>query len=71
MNTNNPSFLEMSQAVDVLIEFGDAYSSAAGNGDDPEGELVELTQTLLALLTDRAATRDDVEAVLPFDLEPA
>lgn len=58
-------FLSMRDAIDLLVQFGDSYSMATTSADDPEGHLVAVTQTLLALLTDRAATPEDVEDVLP------
>ena len=62
-------FLEMHEAIDLLVEFGDSYSLASqvGEDHDPGGELVESVQVLLALLTNTAASPIDVEAVLPFD----
>ena len=67
--TTPARFLEMHEAIELLVEFGDGYSlaSQSGGDHDPNGELVESVQVLLALLTNTTASPVDVEAVLPFD----
>lgn len=68
---NNPSshddFLEMAQAINLLIEFGEAYSLARELNTDTESVLCRTTQMLLALLTNQAARPQDVEEVFPHN----
>ena len=63
----------VSNGIELLAKFGDHYHSAVESAGsvEIENELIELTLTLLAQLTGTAPTRDDVESVLPFDLEAA
>ena len=61
-------YLEMAQAIDLLVEFAEAYSLAQQTGQDTETQDLRLsTQMLLALLTNKAAKPLDVEEVFPHD----
>jgi hypothetical protein len=60
------SFPTMREAVAALSRFGHAFARARNFGADQDGDLVEQVQALLALLTNQAATPEDVEAVLPY-----
>ncbi len=63
--------LDVEGAVDLLVEFGSHYACAQDSRCDPDQGLRECASRLLALLTDSAAEREDIEAVLPFDVEAA
>jgi hypothetical protein len=55
----------MTQAINLLIEFGEAYSLAREDNKDTDGILCCTTQMLLALLTNQAARPEHVEEVFP------
>lgn len=57
----------MTQAINLLIEFGEAYSLAQEANTDTHGALCRTTQMLLALLTNQAARPQDVEEVFPHN----
>jgi hypothetical protein len=63
-------FVEMADAVNLLVDFAELHSLAQTAQRDADGQLTEKTQMLLALLTNEPATPEDVEAVLPCDLAP-
>ena len=55
------------QLLMAVIAFGDSYVHASQKQNDEEARLRELTQMLLAILTDQAADPEDVEKVFPND----
>ena len=59
--------LTREQAQNALLSFGTYYALASARNQDSGGKLCELTQMLLAILTDCAARPEDVEAVFPHD----
>ena len=65
--TSNVEFLEMARAIELLIEFGEAYSLAREVNTDTDGVLCGTTHMLLVLLTNQAARPEDLEEVFPHN----
>lgn len=63
---NGEPVLTTDQVVSIFLAFGHAYVSAAEIGSDKGRQLRKCTQQLLAILTNRAASRIDIDAVFPL-----
>ena len=60
----------MAIAIEHLVEFGEAYSSAVDQGGGPEGATLgfcNAARSLLGLVTGRVPTIDEIHSVFPTD----